>query len=236
MLSLAYSLSFTHFPPTALYGRMTSVHMAGAFGGSLFFAIICSLILSYARSRRFSFAAISLIAIYLSLLVAYRFSIQLDFKQAWQNQQRFWTGVIELIPDLTDGTVIFVLDHDLPATRYIETNSWADPIILAQIYKFPTEWQTPPRLMVVDSNWIDTAIRQGDHFQWEILVPLWKPHWEILQDSKLILLEMENGKLVRRFGSIILNGKSLQLKPLTPNANPQWEKGNLFPYLISSNE
>ena len=36
MFCLGYIVSFTHFPPTARYGRETSVHLAAAFGGSLF--------------------------------------------------------------------------------------------------------------------------------------------------------------------------------------------------------
>ncbi len=236
MLSLAYAHSFTHFPPTTLYGRMTSVHMAAAFGGSIFFASLCYLCLSFARAHHMKFLAIAFLVSYLSLLVAYRFSIQLDFKQAWENQQWFWTSVIEKTPDLTDGTVIFVLDHDLPATRYIQTNSWADPIILSQIYQFPANYETLPRLFVVPFDWKDTIIREADQFKLEFLVPIWTPHWEILPDSKVILLEMENGELVRRYGSITINGNPLQLQSVHPNVYPTWKKGNLYPYLITQKE
>ena len=117
MLSLAYVLSFTHFPPTAIYGRATSVHLAAAFGGSLVFACVCSVLLSFANAYRLKSYAVVVLACYLSLVVAYRFSIQPDFKQAWQNQRSFWTSAIENLPDMTDETIVFVLDHDLPQTQ-----------------------------------------------------------------------------------------------------------------------
>jgi len=75
MLCLAYGFSFTHFPPTALFGRMTSVHLAATFGGSLFFACICFILLSCARSHRIAVITTIILASYFSLLVTYRFSI-----------------------------------------------------------------------------------------------------------------------------------------------------------------
>ena len=232
MLCLAYGLSFTHFPPTTLYGRLTSVHLAATFGGSLFFACLCSLGLSFARSHRFGFLAIFLLAAYLSLLVAYCFSIQLDFKQAWLNEQEFWSSAIEQTPDLEDSTIIFVLDHDLPATHFILTHSWADPIMLNQVLRFPAKWKTPPRLFVVPANWTEAVIRVNNQLEWEVPIATWPAHWEVLPNSNIILLEMENGKLVRRFGSISIQGQKLELKALHPNAKPDWKKGTLYPYFF----
>ncbi len=236
MLCFAYGFSFTHFPPTALFGRMTSVHLAATFGGSLFFACICSLLLSYAQSHRKRGFAALILAMYFSLLVTYRFSIQLDFKQAWKNQQWFWTNVIEEIPDQTDGTIIFVLNHDLPTTHYIITNSWADPIILNQIYDYPDDWQTPPRLFVVPSDWTNTFTRVDDQFQWMIPDATWAPHWETMPDSNIILLEMENGDLVRRYGSLTVQDYPLHLKSLDSEVDQDLAEGALYPYLIPAEE
>jgi hypothetical protein len=233
MLGLAYGLSFTHFPPTALYGRATSVHLAAAFGGALLFACLCRLFLGCAQSRRLGNTAIVLLSIYLSVLVAYCFSIQLDFKQAWQNEQSFWTKTVAQVPDLSDGTMIFVLDHNLPATRYILTNSWADPIMLAQIFRFPSDWKAPPRLFVVPTDWTKSIAQENDQLRWEVPAATWVAHWEVLPQSNVILLEMENGKLVRRYGSILIDGQSLQLKPLSPDPYPDWKKGVLYPLLIA---
>lgn len=235
MLILAYGFSFTHFPPTALYGRMTSVHLAAAFGGSIIFACLCSLGLEYARSHRLGLVLSILLAVYLSGLTAYCFSIQLDFKQAWKNERSFWTQATAELPDLTDGTIVFVLNHDLPMTRFILTNSWADPTILYQIYTFPADWQTPPRLFVVGSNWTETVVRTGDQLEWQIPAATWPAHWETLPNGNVILLEMENGRLVRRFGSLMIDGEELRLKPLPATVSPDWPEGTLYPYLLGSN-
>jgi hypothetical protein len=234
MLGLAYGLSFTHFPPTALVGRMTSVHLAATFGGALLFACLCQSFLAFAQSRRLKNIAIILFSLYLSALGAYCFSVQLDFKQAWQNQQTFWTNAIGQMPDLADGTMIFILNHDLPATRYIRTNSWADPIMLAQIFRFPSTWKAPPRLFVVPSDWTKSFVQKNGQLLWQVPAATWVAHWEVLPDSNLILLEMENGSLVRRYGSILINGQTLHLKPLSPNPSPDWKKGVLYPLLIAS--
>jgi hypothetical protein len=232
MLCLAYVVSFTHFPPIARYGRETSVHLAAAFGGSLIFGCISSAFVSAANAYRLKNYAVVVLALYLSLLVAYRFSIQFDFKQAWENEREFWTSAIENLPDMTDETVVFVLDHDLPKTRYILTNSYADAIILAQMFQFPGDWKNPPRLFVVHNDWTEHLIREGDHFKWEVpTAALWS-HWEVLPNSNVILLEIDHGKLARRFGSINVNGQTLELKPMPPNAKMSWEKRPLYDYLI----
>jgi hypothetical protein len=236
MVGLAYGLSFTHYPPTAQVGRATSVHLAASFGGALLFACLCAMLLAWARSRRRGFLGIGLLALYLSLLVAYRFSIQLDFAQAWQNQQVFWRQAIEETPDFADGTLIFVLEHDLPRTRFILTNSWADPIVLQQIFRFPSRWETAPRLFVVPADWTESVVRDGDQLTWEVPPATWKAHWETLPDSNVILLEMQNGKLVRRFGSIMIQGRAFRLKPLPPMASRHWKEGTLYPLLIRGTE
>jgi hypothetical protein len=232
MLCLTYVVSFTHFPPIAKYGRETAVHLAAAFGASLLFACGCSVFVSIATACRLKNYPVFVLALYFSLAVAYRFSIQLDFKQAWQNQRAFWNGVVPNVPDLTDGTIVFVLDHDLPRTRYILTNSWADAIILSQVFQFPSDWKNPPRLFVVHKDWTDHLVREGDQFKWEVPMATWLPHWEVLPNANVILLEMDHGKLVRRFGSFNIKGQNLDLKPVPPGAKLNWEKGALYDYLI----
>jgi hypothetical protein len=228
-LGLAYMTSFTHFPPIATSGRGTSVHLAATFGGALLFACLCSVWLSAANAHRLKNLARLGFVVYFMIVIAYRFSIQLDFKQAWQNERSFWSSALENVPDLNDGTIVFVLDHDLPQTNYILSNSWADPIMLSQIFHFPIDWKTPPRLFVVQSDWAEHLIRDGDHFKWQVPVATWPTHWEILPNANVILLEMHDGVLIRRAGSIQTNGQDFELKPLT--ANLGFAKGPLYNYL-----
>jgi len=233
MLGLAYGLSFTHFPPTTLYGRLTSVHLAATFGGALFFACIISLGLSLVNKGHFKLIVKMILILYFALLVTYRYRIQLDFKQAWQNQQAFWTNVIEQTPDLNKRTAVFALPHDLPRTWFIQSNSWADPLILAQIYQFPAQWKVAPRLFVVPPDWETMVQQKGTNLFWKIPAFMWPPHQEIrLPDSNVILFEMENGKITRRFGIITIAEQEITLKPLSTNSVSDWQQGPLYQYLI----
>jgi hypothetical protein len=232
LLSLAYGASFTHYPPTALYGRMTSVHAAAALGGGLFFACACGLLLHFASSAGSRNLVTALLALYLSVLLAYRFAIQLDYVRAWSNEQAFWSQVAPLVPDVTDGTVVVVLNHDLPATRFVRTNSWADPIILAQLYEFPEEWRTPPRLFVLPADWTQSIVLAGNEMRWEVPAATWLAHWEILPDSNVMLLEMEDGRLVRRSGSLDIHGRVLNLKPPAGPQAPGFKPGPLYQYML----
>jgi hypothetical protein len=230
MLCLSYTLSFTHFPPIATRNRMTSVHLAAAFGGSLLFACFCSICLSVADAYRFRNRALFVLALYMSLVVAYRFSIQLDFCEAWQDQRSFWTNAIEKLPDMKEGTIVFVLDHDLQRTRYIASNSWADDLLLRQILTFPKQWKNPPQLFVVDDRWTESVFREGHTLKWAVG---WSGgNWDVLQNANVILLEMETGKLMRRFGVINIGGEELELKPLSPEVSRDWQKGPMYSYLI----
>jgi hypothetical protein len=188
--------------------------------------------LSVANAYRLKNYAIIVLGLYFSLVTAYRFSIQLDFKQAWENQRAFWTGAIANLPDMTDETIVFVLDQNLPKTRYILTNSWADAIILRQIFQFPGDWKNPPRLFVVHHDWTDHLVREADQFKWEVPNATWWSHWEVLPDSNVILLEMDHGRLVRRFGSINIKGQTLELKPMRADATMSWQRGPIYAYLI----
>ena len=189
MLSLAYAFSFTHFPPTVTFGRLTSVHLAAAFGGALLFACLVSLLLSYARSHKLAGAAIVLVAAYLSWMVVYAFSIQQDFVKAWRNERAFWTEVLQQAPDMTEGTVILVSKAGLRSSHFIESNSWADPIILKQIFRFPTDWQYPPRLFLVPSNWTKSVVREGDELLWHVPAATWDAHWEGLPNSNVVSID-----------------------------------------------
>lgn len=232
MLALAYVLSFTHYPPMASYGRATSVHLSSAIGGSLLFALVCTQIIEIAGKFRLRILAIILISLYLSLIMAYRLLIQDDFVRAWQNQRSFWANVLDVAPDMGENTLIFIVNTNLPQTNYILSNSWADPIVPAQLFNFPAQWENPPRLFVGNRTWFKAMIREGNHFKWMVPVATWDAHWEIIPDRNVILLEMVNGRLIRRFGSINIDGLDFNLKDLPSGAKLSYEKGPLFDYLI----
>jgi hypothetical protein len=233
LLGTAYLFSFTHFPPTATYGRLTSVHLAATIGVSLLVTYLGSFFIRMFASRGWGTFAIGLISLYLSLLVGYRFLIQRDFAKAWRNEQRFWTAVTERVPDFADGTMIFVLDKDLPSSRFIKSNSWTDPVILSQLYKFPASWKQPPRLFTVTSDWTETIVWDDGHLKWRLPAP-WSDRWEVLPDSNVVVLRWKAGDLVRQRGVIEIHGAELHLRPLPSDNLPVWQPGPLYPFLVGS--
>jgi len=232
MISIAYGLSFTHFPPTVTYGRLTSVHLAATFGAALLFASVWAFLLDIDRPRWVGPMVTGLLSVYLSVLVAYRFAIQLDFRQAWANQRQFWTQVVALCPDLNNRTMIFVPNHDLATTRFILTHSWADPIVLPQLYGYGRDWAHAPRLFVVPVDWTQSVVREGQQLLWQVPAATWEPHWEALPDGNIILLEMEGGRLVRRSGFLRVGGQDLHLKPATSTDSRLPPHGLLYDYMI----
>src|SRR5439155_5377068 len=77
MLVLGYLLAFTHFPPTAVVGRGTSVHLGATLGMAVLAAAVAWLLLSL-RLR----IATALIAAYLALAVGYYVTIERDFMRS----------------------------------------------------------------------------------------------------------------------------------------------------------
>ena len=92
MLVLGYGLAFTHFPPNAVVGRGTSVHLGATLGMSVLAAAVAWLLLSF-RPR----IATALLAAYLALAVGYYVTIERDFMRSWQLQRGFWQQVVGVL-------------------------------------------------------------------------------------------------------------------------------------------
>jgi hypothetical protein len=237
-LVISYGLSFTqfHFPPIVQFGRLTSTHLAAAFGASILVGWILSVVLFTARNSGATRVAVAGLALYFALLVGYGVVIQKNFQLSWKYQRSFWTNVLNLAPDLTDGTIIFVPRDGLPETSYILTHSWADPIVLGQIFHFPREWKQVPRLFVIDGNWIDLVRGSGNGLEWSVPMATWPSHQEDLPDSNVILLKAAGGGLTREHGHVEIQGKSLNLKTAKHGARLQFEKRPLYDLLIDESK
>ncbi|WP_216351247.1 hypothetical protein [Leptolyngbya sp. 'hensonii'] len=237
LLSLGYVLSFTHFPPTIVRGIRTSTHLAATFGGSMFFAALCTLLVSIADRYRQKGMLTSVLACYLALVLGYHQVIQLDMRQNWQNQRQFWQAVIQLCPDLMDGTTILVEREELPETLFVSTHSTFDRGLLQQIFRFPPTWRQPPQLFTARKNWPQLDLKlQGDRFIWRD--PYWSwlaPDGMPLPPGKIIGLGMVNGQLTRLTTPIVLANQQLPLQQLKSTSPPAWDRGTLYEILIETN-
>jgi hypothetical protein len=225
MLVLGYGLAFTHYPPNAIVGRGTSVHLGATLGMSVLAAAIAWLLLSF-RPR----LAVTLLAAYLALAAGYYVTIERDFIRSWQLQRDFWQQVVACCSDLQDGTVLLYELNPADEPTFIFTNSWADPLILGQTLSFPDTWTTPPRLFSL-TQWLDRVQPDGDHLRWWVPGASWDEHWEVLPQGNVILLRRgADGTLERVTGTVDTPGQPLQLKARADQT--AWPPAQLYSALL----
>ena len=239
MLILAYPFTLT-VPVTVLGGQETRVHLAAVVGASILLACICSAILLMGRIYGKKRLATLGIAAFFSLLIGFGLIVQRDFKISWQYQKAFWTDVIRLCPDLTDGTVIFVEETSLKTRKYISANTWSLPIILSYIYQFPEQWKFSPRVYRLPLHWQKKIVSDENLFYLDAFENIWvaqSEHNRKFESSSVILLEAKNGQLTRRIKPLIIGDQEFRLKKKSASEILPFKKGILYDYLIvSSNE
>jgi hypothetical protein len=225
MLALGYGLAFTHYPPNAIVGRGTSVHLGATIGMSVLASSAAWLMLTF-RPR----LAIGLLAAYLAIAVGYYVTIERDFIRSWQLQRSFWQQVAACCSDLQDGTVLLYELRPEDEPTFIFTNSWADPLILGQTFAFPSTWSHPPRLFSL-TQWLDRVQLEGDHLWWWVPGASWDEHWEVLPQGNVILLRRgDDGNLERVTGTVDTPGQPLQLKPRGEQTS--WPPAQLYSALL----
>ena len=225
MLVISYGLAFTHFPPNALVGRGTSVHLGATLGMAVLACGVAWLLLSV-RGR----LAVVLLAGYVGLCVGYYVTIERDFIRSWQLQRAFWQQVDACCSDIGDGTVLLYALRGDDEPTFIFTNSWADPLVLGETFAFPREWANPPRLFSLTQ--LDDRIRvEGDHLEWWVPGASWDEHWEVLPQGNVIMLSRgADGTLTRATGVVTVAGQQLELKPVS--AAVKWPAAQLYEPLL----
>jgi len=217
MLLTAYLFSYTHYPPTVLKGRMTSVHYAASIGAAIFIANILYFIILTMKKRKMLVLAV--IAVFLGLLMGYGNIIQKDYAKAWQSQKSLWKDVSVLASDVEDNTLVFIAKKDLDSTSYIISHSWAMPAVFNLLYQFPTDWKHPPKVKKLNS-WNDlqyNATLNSFFFVAEYPFLFEQRDTIYLEDKNVIFLEKVNNGLVRKNDSLRINDHTLHLKPRGEN-------------------
>lgn len=232
MLIMAYGLAISSdtYPPLIDAGRLSGcTHMAAATGFGLLVGMAASLLLDLAAEYRLQFWAAVLLACYCSGLGSFQYLVQRDFIKSWHIQQTFWRSVVKACPDLSNGTVIIYEDYSHPL-RFVETNSWADPYVLREVYTFPKSWTNPPELFPVMPSWPAEVVERNG----KLILPRPFGAWpdQQLRDASVILLKSDGDGLRRITGTITVHSHELQLKPLQNITGSQYEHGPLYRYLM----
>jgi hypothetical protein len=152
LLVLAYPLTFT-VRAYAISGRDTRVHTAGVIGASILVGTLVWLVMRWAeRSGRTKWVSLAL-GIWLGILTGYGFLVQNDYARAWRLQREFWSQLVRLLPDVQDGSVVLVDPSGLEDPRQIGAIYWNLPRVLEQLYVFPREWISAPRVYRMEPGW-----------------------------------------------------------------------------------
>ena len=236
-ISLAYLFTFT-VRAYAISGRETRVHPAAAIGAAILIAVFGTLLLRLTKRSGLQWLGSGFLAGLFSLLIGFGFVVQHDYARSWELQRTFWTQVVALTPDIEKDTAILIEPTGLEKTQYIDANTWNMPRVLNQIYTFPEQWEwyEEPRVYWLwptwrDMIWVDgtTTFRIDEA---TTLPP--SAYFKNTQAENVILLEMQNGQLVRVGPELIIEGKTFVLKTVEDASSPDFPHGVLYPLLIGS--
>lgn len=239
-LFLSYPLTFT-VAATEISGRNSRVHAAAIFGASILIACGCSILFYLANIYQKKNLATIILTSFFTLLIGFGLIVQHDNQRSWQYQQKFWTDVINLSPDLTDEVVILVDAPHLSWGQQLHPFDWTMPSILEHIYNFPKDWKYPPKLYLLNQDWKNKIIANTSQDQFDLnndngalfFYYPWEPK-RLVDSSQIILLEEKNHKLTRRTTPLIIKNKKVILKQFSDSSNYSFEKGYLYNYLIKS--
>jgi hypothetical protein len=234
-ITLAYMFTFT-VRAYAISGRETRVHLAAAIGASILLAVFGTLLIKLTKRFRVHWIGVGFMSALFSLLIGFGFVVQRDYARSWDLQQDFWSQVVDLTPDIEKGTVILIEPTGLAKTKFIDANTWNMPRILNNIYTFPEywEWHEEPRVYWLWPTWREMIWIDGTTMfridEATTLPPT--VYFKTAQIDDVILLEMQEGKLVRVGPELIIEGIALPLKPIEEISSPRFPYGVLFPLLI----
>jgi hypothetical protein len=166
-------------------------------------------------------AAVAVLVLFLTL---YSFSIQTGFAVAWQKERQFWRQVVELCPDLTPNTRVFLVGTEPRQNEFILTNSWADPLVLQHAF----DVDGAPFLFYYD------GVGDLADFRFEDGKVTWKPFFwaterEVLNLDDIIILK-DDGQKMSRINELNIPGipSPLHSKPLSKAQEP------LYPAKLTS--
>jgi len=238
MLIFSYPLTFLGSVRT-IYGIDSRLHFSGTLGISFIYAGIGALIMRYFSDINKSKIGFAILSVWLSLLIVYNFGVQQDYRQARNIQRKFWTDLIKLCPDITDGTLVFFYPDGIHRVKSISSFDWSTSFVLEKLYDFPAEWGNPPRVYVINkAGWenilfSDPNLTLSDLDEKRMVNIVNKSDiGRKIDTNNCIFIDYENGylhRLKRRFG---LNGKTIQ-KDTTENILGNLKKGVLFSYLVN---
>lgn len=218
MLSGAYALTLTNYPPTQEFGRITSTHVAAAWGMAL---AVAALVEGGQRwLGRFSPALTLLVCAWVGSMMLYQDYNQREYVRAWRLEQHFWFQVATLAPEAGPDWSIVVTGNAAPQRAVIGSNSWADFHLARQLFNPDPAANTPAfaHLGVVGHL---VRFEQNDGL-WDWNPRFWGGPPEPLNRERLVILESKDGILTRIPAIETSAGRLESLAPLPDHPRTDW--------------
>lgn len=234
MLIFSYLFSAIHFPPIALLGRATSVHLPASISSAIFLGGLAYLLFFILGQYRLKLLFTIFISLVFSFFVGYGRLIQKDFIKSWDIQKDFWSQVLELCPDMEEGTMILVERKDLPDTDFIYSHSWADPVVLEYLFKFPETWKYKPKLIIIEKTLENEIYIEDGKYLFEPVYSFLYEDRKVVEliPGNTIYLQGENAKYSRLSDSLVINNSVLRLKADTIGKTLDYPKQNMYSFFF----
>lgn len=231
-LAMAYPLTLT-VRPYALSGRDTRVHMAAVIGAAVVVAALVELLFRSVTKQRWKFLLTALVAVEFGYLVGFGILVQRDYRLAWQYQKDLLRQVIELVPDLEDGVVILIEPSGLYDTRHIDANTWNLVRVLEQVYQFPPDWDTPPRMVRLSPGWEKNILTSKGRIVLNGRTVVSATHvYGEYDASNVILLLSSANELSRAAHEFPIDGSSIMFKQFGEAATDEFKPGPLYDLML----
>jgi hypothetical protein len=212
--------------PTALEGRMSSIHIAALSGWGLLAGALMGLALS-ALAQTGRRALWGVVAVYLGVLAAYQVTVQRDYARAWGEQRHFWGEMNRLCPDMDDDTLI-LYPFPVRQTEAVESNSHADYLLPQRMFGKNPPWKNPPLAVHVGIHMIGKMPHDYAGYDWpevkvengELVFQHWTGRKLPMQPKNVIAVYPDgDGRYHRVTGTLDIHGVRLPLRePGAPNS------------------
>ncbi len=230
---VSYLFCFTHFPPWCTEGQETSVHLAATIGACTLLAAgagnVYLLRPRQALLRRcWPAVSLFLIALYFTLIFSSSLDVQKAYVSLWRQKQQFWTQVLDLCPDIREGTMVVcdgqlaqpVIDHH--AIWFMPPNCWSDSLVLRYSYQMPGAWKVIPQVSafpaeVTGHGWRTWLTRdKAGRVVWKE-EPYGRKKGDPLMESNTILLHVTpDGRVTRSQHTVDIEGLPFRLNDVVP--------------------
>jgi hypothetical protein len=235
MIPASHLFSFMHYPPIAISGWESSVHLFSTIAWGVFIGGAIEFVLCRIQWRYVKMGVIFVVGIIFVFWSSYAIHLQNGYAAVWACQKRFWKDVSLLAPDIDENTVLI---FDCHVTEYYKTPYfskveiiggaiWVLPMAFDKYY-FSTDNMKKPMAHrpLMEMLW---KRENGKIFFYHEGLPDWGKWYELDAGNTIMFSMDSSGRLLRLGELTILNNTSAMIFSQY-NGIKSAVRSNTFPY------